>query len=155
MSDALDFVSVMMVFLTARHLLSWQLEWLSLPGLLRIFRCQVFTKASLPLLKFSGPYHHKLLNVKSSIDIPRDSKSAGFFFVLTWFHSSGANNLWISLILLATNAWKFLLRFLTHHKTFILSVHSPPSSDHFGKLLLLYLSDVNSIWLPLIQVLGY
>ena len=35
----------------------------------------------LPFFKFSGPNHHKLPSTISSIDIPWDSKSAGFSFV--------------------------------------------------------------------------
>ena len=92
---------------------SWTSEYLSM---------SVFTKASLSFLKFSGPYHHKSLNAKSSIGISRDSKSAGYCFVLTWFYLSVAGNLWFSLILLATNGLNFLLWFITHHKTFILSI---------------------------------
>ena len=92
---------------------SWTSEGLSM---------SVFTKTSLPVLKFSGPYHHKSLSAKSSTDIPRDSTSAGFSFAFTWFYFPGADNLWISLILFATCGLNFLLWFLTHHKTFILSV---------------------------------
>ena len=118
MSDALDLISIMMVCLTVWPLTSWQLEWLSLLELLKVFQCQFLPKR----LKFSGPYHHKSLSAKSSTDIPRDSTSAGFSFAFTWFYFPGADNLWISLILFATCGLNFLLWFLTHHKTFILSV---------------------------------
>ena len=92
---------------------SWISEGLSM---------SVFTKTSLSILKFSGPHHHKSLSAKSSIDIPRESKSAGFSFAFTWLYFPGADNVWISLILFATNGLNFPLWFLTHHKTFIQSV---------------------------------
>ena len=99
MSDSLDLVSIMMVYLTVWHLTSWQLEWLSRPAHLGNFKCK-----SLPKPKLSGLYHHKSLTAKSSTDIPWDSKSATFSFTFSWFHFPGADNLWISLILFY-NKW--------------------------------------------------
>ena len=55
-----DLVSIkMVVCLTVWHLTSWQLEWFSLPRLLRIFQCQ-----SLPKLHchFSNSLDHTTIN---------------------------------------------------------------------------------------------
>ena len=43
----------------------------------------VFNKKYLLFFKFSGLCHHKSFHAKSSTEIPRDSKSARFFFAFT------------------------------------------------------------------------